>query len=408
MASGCLAEDAGGEAGTAEEGLPPDASQEDFVAALENIEPIELTMQAPSSPGDPGSHHIEEFGAALEEWSGGSITTEIAYGNAVADPDQAINALADGRLGMDYIYPVYDPTRYPAAGEALSNASVLGYHDPVAGTLSTMAGFLDVALDSEEVMQDTESDGVKTLIPWGGVSGLGLMCTDPVETQDDLAGAQVRAGSTVVADQVEALGAAPVSMQYGEVYQALQRGTLDCAAISAWAGMPLDLMPLAPNYLIDSEIGFGRQIYGLGVGEAQWETMPLAAQQLIYDRVDVWLQEITLVSIWSEMEVAAEQMDEAGGEINGFDDDMTEALTEANEEILDDVRESEALDGEALVNDLETSLDEWQDIVSEDLGYPQVEEADFVEWYQEEGGDIDLEPFMDRLREDVLNDHRPQ
>jgi len=52
---------------------------------------------------------------------------------------------------------------------------------------------------------------------------------DPLVKLEDFKGKRIRAGGAVEALFVQALGAAPVSIDAGEVYQALQRGTVDGA-----------------------------------------------------------------------------------------------------------------------------------------------------------------------------------
>lgn len=402
----CLAEDSGGDAASVDEGVAAGASQEEYIAAFEDVEPIELSTQLPGSPGDSSAVHIEAYAEALEEWSGGKITMEIAYGNAIAPPDQAPQALADGRLDFDYLYTVYDPSRYPANGGAFAGASFLGRHGPVDGTLEALAGYLEVGLSTPEIMEETESEGIKLLLPYGPTSSYGLMCTKARTGLQDLKGAQVRVGGPSFARQAEAVGMSPVSLPYSEIYQALQRGTIDCALQATWAAIPLGTIPLAPNYTIEAEVGFARLVFGLGFGLAQWEEMPLVAQQLVYDRLDVYLETMLKVTILDSMLTAAKTIEENDGAINEFDDDVNDALSKVNESMLDEVRESEVLDGAALVENLTAALDKWNGIIVDELGYPSIADDEFLEWYQK--GEVDLGPYMDRLRDDVLSKHRPE
>lgn len=401
--TGCMAEDGGGSAAGGE-GVEAGATKEEYIEAFADIEPIELTTQLPGSPGGSGALHIEAYAEALEEWSGGKLTMEIAYGNAIVDPAQAPEALADGRLDFDYVYPLYDPSRYPANG-ALASASHLGEHDPVAGTLQGIAGFLESSMATPEIMEEMEADGVKMLIPFGPTSSNGLLCTEPLSEAADLEGAQVRVSGSAHAQQVEALGMSPVSLAYSELYQALQRGTIDCAMNATWTAMPLGIVPIAHNYTIDVEVGFARTPFGLGFGLAEWESLPLVAQQLIYDRLDVYIETMLVESIWQDMAAGADVIAEEGGTISGFGDEVAESLTEVNEQLLDEVRASEALDGEAFVSDTSAALDKWRGVVVDELGYPEIDHDEFLDWYSE---GVDLGPYMDLLREDVLSQHRPE
>ncbi|MCW4355685.1 hypothetical protein ONR57_20470 [Hoyosella sp. YIM 151337] len=401
-ATACVAD--GGTAGSADRtGVVAGASKDEYIAAFEDIPPIHLTTQLPTSPGDAQALHIETYAEALNEWSGGKITMEVAYGNSIAPPDQAPQALADGRLDFDYVYAVYEPSRYPAHG-ALANASFLGDHTPVAGTLEALGGYLEAALATPEIMAETEREGVKLLLPWGAATSSGLMCTQPRASLAELSGAQVRVGGAAFARQAEALGMSPVSLPYSEIYQALQRGTIDCELQALWTRYIVGTVPLAPNYTIDSDVGFARLFYGLGFGKAKWDSLPLVAQQLIYDRLDVYIEVMLREGIWNTTIGAAELIDENGGTYSSFSPDVAAALTEVNAQMLGEARRSPVLDGDALVSSLEDALQRWRGVVAE-LGYPGVSDAEFLDWYT--SSEIDLEPFMDRLREDVLSQHRP-
>ncbi|MCQ6367091.1 hypothetical protein, partial [Bacillus cereus] len=65
------------------------------------MEPVELTYQVSASSAESSSGQREEaFADAVEEMSGGAITLDIVYGNAVVPPDEISSALADGRLDL--------------------------------------------------------------------------------------------------------------------------------------------------------------------------------------------------------------------------------------------------------------------------------------------------------------------
>lgn len=405
--TGCLAEEQpdDGIPGGGGEGVPADASKADYAKAFEDVAPIHLTTQIPSSPGDLNTRHLMAYADALHEWSGGTITLEIAWGNAIADPDDAPLALADGRLDFDMVYPLYEPSRYPANGSALANTGFLGQQDPVAGSLQAAGGYLDVLMDDEEFMAETEEEGYKLLLPWAPSSSSGLLCSQPLTDLDDLDGAQVRVGGSTFARQAEALGMTPVSMPYSEIYQGLQRGTLDCVLQSRWAAMSIGVVPLAPNYTVHPDTGFARMHYGLGFGLDQWNDMPLVAQQLVYDRLDVYIGEMYRHAIWGGFAMAAEQESETGGRVDPLADDARQALEDVNDELRAEAR---AESGSSLAGDVEASLARWHGTVVDELGYAEVSEAEFADWYADQGGDVDIDPFIDRLKADVLDQHRPE
>ena len=408
--SACLADQAGAGPLPRGAGLPAGASKAEYIEAFADIPPIHLTTQIPSSPGDLNTLHLESYVDALYEWSGGTIIMDVAYGNAIAEPDQVPQALEDGRLDFDMVYPIYDPSRFPANGGALANASHLGAHDPVAGSLSSAAGYLDVLYDTPEIMAETEAEGFKLLLPWAPQSSIGLMCAEPLDSLADLEGAQVRVGGSAFVTQAEALGMTPLSMPYSEIYQGLQRGTLDCVLQGRWAAASIGTIPLAPNYTIDPDAGFARMHYGLGFGQERWDGLPLVAQQLIHDRLDIYIGEMFEQAVWGGMALATEQ--DGGAVITDLDDDAVAALEQANERLLAESSEAAAagdspVDGSALAAELEESTAAWHAVAVGELDYPEISDAEFAEWYADHSA-VDADPFIDRIRTDILDPHRPE
>lgn len=55
-------------------GLPYGAAKEEFIAALADMDPVELVMQVTGSPGDENSLASEQYVAAVTEWSYWAMT----------------------------------------------------------------------------------------------------------------------------------------------------------------------------------------------------------------------------------------------------------------------------------------------------------------------------------------------
>jgi TRAP-type C4-dicarboxylate transport system substrate-binding protein len=85
------------------------------------------------------------------------------------------------------------------------------------------------------VNKELERIGIKILATYP-FSGQMLFCRTPVATLNDLKGLKVRTAGPSSADLVKALGGQPVSVAFGEVYTALERGTVDCAITGSGSG----------------------------------------------------------------------------------------------------------------------------------------------------------------------------
>lgn len=83
--------------------------------------------------------------------------------------------------------------------------------------------------------KELERLGIK-LVATYPFSGQMLFCRKPITTLADLKALKVRTNGPSSADLVKALGGQPVSLAFGEVYAALERGTVDCGITGAGSG----------------------------------------------------------------------------------------------------------------------------------------------------------------------------
>lgn len=74
---------------------------------------------------------------------------------------------------------------------------------------------------------------VLTLWPFGPQI---MFCKKPITSMDDFKGTKIRTFTTSMATMIEGLGGSPVTLQYAEVYLALQRGVADCGVTASSAG----------------------------------------------------------------------------------------------------------------------------------------------------------------------------
>jgi TRAP-type C4-dicarboxylate transport system substrate-binding protein len=85
----------------------------------------------------------------------------------------------------------------------------------------------------DERLQRRFNAKVMTLWPFGPQV---FYCNKPIKTLDDVKGLKVRSFTPSMAALIQSLGATPVTMQFSEVYPALQRGVADCGVTSPTSG----------------------------------------------------------------------------------------------------------------------------------------------------------------------------
>lgn len=98
-------------------------------------------------------------------------------------------------------------------------------------------------------LQERFNAKVLTLWPFGPQV---FFCNAPIETLADLEGLRIRSFTPSMSAMIEHFGATPVTLQFSEVYPALQRGVVSCGVTSPtsantgnWPEVTTHLLPLA-------------------------------------------------------------------------------------------------------------------------------------------------------------------
>jgi len=87
---------------------------------------------------------------------------------------------------------------------------------------------------------------------------------------EDLKGMKIRAVG-IYADYVKALGAAPVSIPYGEIYMAIKMGTIDGYLASSGALVSNKLGEVVKNYILPTCNSIG---FVVAVNQKSWDALP--------------------------------------------------------------------------------------------------------------------------------------
>lgn len=405
--AGCSASNTGAVSDTNAdgEGLPAGASKDDYIAAFQDIEPITIYAQTAGPKGSATTKNIENYMASVEEWSGGVINFDIGYSNAVAQPVDVDDALNDGRLDLGQVMAVYEPSDYPVTN-ALVEVGILNDSSAVAGVLQSNAWSNEVAFSTPEFMQEWDDHGLVPLVPLFNSGANALFCSDPLTSVDDLRGASISTGGELEAAQVTALGGSPTSIAYNELFESLQRGVISCAVTTETVSILGGFLSEAPHVMLDPNAAFAVAPGSLAFSKSKWESLPLVAQQLFWDKLDIFIGQNITEKIWPNTAEADLVIQEAGGSFNEFDADASAALQEVNSGVLDKLKGSSVLDGETFVAIAEESSSEWTTTVT-DLGFSQeIGYAGFAEWYAAESPDIT--PYLDTLVTEVFDSHRPE
>ncbi len=168
--------------------------------------------------------YFVKLGEMLEENSGGKIKTEIHAGGTMAGSDTELAELV--RAGTVSMVPV--PTHALSALVDIPQYRI--FEMPyLFSDWEEIYTVLDSDLAKDWAQPLVDKAGVKV---YGGlVKGwlsVGLKGEDPIETPSDLKGKKVRTMATDMQQGlISSLGGSPSTVAYGELYTAIQQGTVD-------------------------------------------------------------------------------------------------------------------------------------------------------------------------------------
>jgi TRAP-type C4-dicarboxylate transport system substrate-binding protein len=188
------------------------------------------------------------------------------------------------------------------------------------------------------------------------------------------------------------------------LYEALQRGAVDCTVAGTTVGVLGGFVPAAPHLVIDPSAGFVIAPGSLAVSQATWDELPLVAQQLLWDRLDVFVRSNLEDKVWPNVVDAVTQAREAGGGVSEFDDDARGAVRAITESVVREISTSQALDAPAdFVAAAQASAQSWTTLVEKNVG------SDW-DYNAFAGGEVEapeIDWYMDRLFGEVFLPHRP-
>ena len=216
------------------------------------------------------------------------------------------------RLNLQFLHPWAEAINADGKGvvqldvrDGTAIASVANYYDRVTtgvvqiswGLLSTVAGkFPRADVATLPFMAKSAADGSQAL--WrlykAGMLGdefgdlhplmiialtpSGIHMSHPLKSLDNLGGAKLVVASKVNADAITLLGGAPLSIPLSEMYEAIQRGTADGAAV-AWTSFDPFKLAEVTSYHVDTRLGTSSAM--MFMTKATWDSLSPQAQAVL-------------------------------------------------------------------------------------------------------------------------------
>ena len=331
--------------------LAPGAAEARELSYAHYISPVHVVNTEGMAP----------FFERVTEATGGELTFKAYWGGSMGEAKELLGAIDTNIVDAGGIIDLYVKTALPHSN--LLSSLFLPADDPkVFGAAMNEYQLLHCP----GCLEDYEDNNVVPLA-WYPTSPYLLMCTSEVATLDQLAGKKVRATSRMGV-LMQNLGATPVSITSGEMYEAMQRGQADCSVGAAAWLTAYNIKDFVASILTDplgAYIGSGL----MNMNVYSWEDLEGSERQAIVDNLGQLVADVT----WAYLDEAdrAPQLTveengaalvEAGPDLKARLGELREAEWEAaiaagEEDGIDDAR--------AYIEGFREIAEKWRGIVAE-------------------------------------------
>lgn len=190
-------------------------------------QPIKLLFGSFMPEQEFSQKAIKAVGTALAEKSGGRITVEYSWGGALGKPQDFYDVVLNGVCDVGYVQAHMIPGRFP-----MSDIMMNAWNFPD----EAVAGDTFYEFHKRGYFEKEYTDVKLIAVTTGGADPFLFVSKDPIVTVDAIKGLKIRGSGGMQTARISALGAVVVTLPITEVYDALQKGTIE-GLITAWGGV---------------------------------------------------------------------------------------------------------------------------------------------------------------------------
>lgn len=292
---------------------------------------------------------LEAWAADIEEASGGRIDIELYHGGTLGSAFDTVDMVLNGTVDIGWGLPSFFDGVFPASMALMLPMQGMSTSD----VASQVAWHLYTDYD---YLKEEYSDYHVLLLHTNCQAPL-LGVGTKFDSVDDLAGQAVRVTSGGPVDMLNYLSASPISVAIGELYNAMDNGTVDGVLSAGWDAIQSYKFYEQTDYILDES--FGVSPYFLLMNQDSYDSLPADLQAIMDDYSGEYALELAK-DLWNDMEADARNTiateypeievysldDEARAEFQAVCDQVAAdwiASTENGQEIYDAMQELNAI-----------------------------------------------------------------
>jgi TRAP-type C4-dicarboxylate transport system substrate-binding protein len=214
---------------------------------------------------------IEPWFIELEQVSNGRIKIERHYGGELFGIFDAYDAAAKGSVDMAYFFPSMVAGRF-----VIDDIATLGSCNKLNWRPGTT--YWELVQKFPEIQN--EFDGTHLLSAGQFLGPYFGTTKKAIRSFDDMKGLQFLATGDLGAKRISAWGAIPANVPPPDLFSSLQKGVLDCTAVSL---NTLDGMSLGDVIKYLTRVNLGQPNFAIVINESKWNSLSPDIQKILTD-----------------------------------------------------------------------------------------------------------------------------
>ncbi|MDR1604170.1 MAG: TRAP transporter substrate-binding protein DctP [Gracilibacteraceae bacterium] len=293
------------------------AGADALAGAVQGMAPLNLNMATCLNSNHSGLIMMKNWAQRIEDATEGKIKITFYNDQSLVANSELVDALVNGVCDIIEVDPSYCSSWFTYS---------MAYFLPgqsYANNMAATGAALDMFTSSEWDLKEFQSFHIVAAYNMS-LGGLGWSLNTAPRQLEDLRGLQIRATGYGL-DGVSALGAVPVGMSMGDVYEAFVKNTIQGGAVTLETMVNFNFAECVKSYVVKPVaatphiIAFNNDI---------WNSIPAEVQQVI---TEISREEsLTIPGIWYESDQAGyKACQEKGVEVYYLDEEDDAAWTEA-------------------------------------------------------------------------------
>ncbi len=234
---------------------------------------LKVSTHSPG-PGTPRTDYLVRFKKAVERRTGGEVKIKIFWANSLVHAKELLEATQVGTVDLADL-----PVSYFSDKLRLIQVASLPF--TVSDEVEQLEGMLRVIEKVPQVVEELKHFK-HILLAVTATSSYQLPSRSPIKSLKDLQGKKIGTFGKTLPKVIQASGARPVSISAGEMYEALQRGTIDARALSYESSKRFKLYEVA-KYMSDVNLGMVAGVNLLTINQDRWESLSSANKKILLE-----------------------------------------------------------------------------------------------------------------------------